>query len=59
VDGVQDWLARLSPDGAIVAGALRRLIIEAAPGAREAQLDPRGKARPGPHKHFLPLASRA
>jgi hypothetical protein len=35
VDRVEDWLARLSPDGAIVVGALRRLIAEAAPGAHE------------------------
>ena len=35
LDGVEDWLARLSPDGTIVVGALRRLITEAAPGARE------------------------
>ena len=35
MDGVQDWLARLAPDGTIVVGALRRLIAEAAPGAHE------------------------
>jgi hypothetical protein len=35
LDGVQDWLARLSPDGAVVVGTLRRLIAEAAPGAHE------------------------
>jgi hypothetical protein len=34
-DGVEEWLARLSPDGAVVVGALRRLITEAAPGAQE------------------------
>jgi hypothetical protein len=34
-DGVEEWLARLSPDGAVVVAALRRLITEAAPGARE------------------------
>jgi hypothetical protein len=32
---VEDWLARLSPDHAIVVGTLRRLITEAAPGAHE------------------------
>jgi hypothetical protein len=32
---VEDWLARLSSDGAIVVGTLRRLITEAAPGAHE------------------------
>jgi hypothetical protein len=35
LDGVEDWLVRLSPDGMIVVGALRRLIAEAAPGVRE------------------------
>jgi hypothetical protein len=35
VVSVQDWLARLSPDGTIVVGTLRRLITEAAPGAHE------------------------
>ena len=34
-DGVEEWLARLSPDGAVVVGTLRRLITEAAPGAHE------------------------